>query len=45
MLPQSWLFKGTEKHYVIPKTLPQDITEANIERAIVRLNEGMDISR
>lgn len=43
MVPQSWLSESAEKHYVIPKTLPQDITRANIERSINRLSEGMDI--
>ncbi len=40
MVPQSWLSESAEKHYVIPKTLPQDITRANVERSITRLSEG-----
>ena len=42
MVPQSWLSYTTEEHYVVPKTLPQDITRGNIERSISRLSEGMD---
>lgn len=45
MVPQSWLSETADKHYVIPKTLPQDITRANIERAISRLSDGMDIPK
>lgn len=41
MVPQSWLSDNAEKHYVIPKTLPQDITRANVERSISCLSEGM----
>lgn len=44
MVPQSWLSDTAEKHYVVPKTLPQDITRANIERSISLLSEGIDIS-
>lgn len=44
MVPQSWLSDTAEKHYVVPKTLPQDITRANIERSISLLSEGINIS-
>ena len=42
MVPQSWLSDTAEKHYVVRKTLPQDIARANIERSINILIEGMD---
>ncbi|KAF6228756.1 hypothetical protein HO173_011603 [Letharia columbiana] len=39
MVPQSWLSESAEKHYFIPKTLPQDVIRANVERSIYRLSE------
>lgn len=42
MVPQSWLSDSAENHYIIPNTLPQEITRANIERSINYLCEGMD---
>ena len=43
MVPQPWLADTVDNHYVVPKTLPQDITRANIERSISCMSEGMGI--
>ena len=43
MVPQYWLSDTAEKHYMVPKTLPQGVARANIERSINLLREGMEL--
>ena len=45
MVPQPWLSDTAEKHYVVPRMLPQDIARANVERSVHLLIEGMEKSR